>query len=137
MTSCGNEAILSGKFPDSPKLANIVPIHKKKDPTDNCNYRPVSILPLLSKVFEKVMMYDQLYSYMNNFLNELLWGFLKAHSTQHAFFKFLQAWQKELNSSGFIGTILMDLSKAYDCLSHYLLIAKLGHMVLTDLAQDY
>ena len=70
-------------------------------------------------------MYDQLYIYMNNFLNELLCGFRKAHSTQHALFKLLQAWQKELDNSGFIGTILMDLSKAYDCLPHDLLIAKL------------
>ena len=49
--SCVNEAILSGKFPDSLKLSNIVPVHKKKDPTDKCNYRAVSILPLLSKLF--------------------------------------------------------------------------------------
>ena len=63
---------------------------------------------------------------MNNFLNELLCGFRRAHSTQHAPFKLLQAWQKELDNSGFIGTILIDLSKAYDCLPHNLLIAKLG-----------
>ena len=63
---------------------------------------------------------------MNNFLNELLCGFRRAHSTQHAPFKLLQAWQKELDNSGFIGTILMNLSKAYDCLPHDLLIAKLG-----------
>ena len=63
---------------------------------------------------------------MNNFLNELLCGFRKAHSTQHALFKLLQAWQKELGNSGFIGFIFVDLSKAYDCLPHDLLIAKLG-----------
>ena len=110
LTSCVNEAILSGKFPDSLKLSNIVPVHKKKDPTDKCNYRPLSILSLLSNVF----------------LNELLCGFCKAHSTQRALFKFLQAWQKELDNSGFIGTILLDLSKSHDCLPHNLLIAKLG-----------
>ena len=71
-------------------------------------------------------MYDQLYIYINNFLNELLCGFRKAHSTQHALFKLLQSWQKELDNSGFIGIIPMDLSKAYDCLSHDLLFAKLG-----------
>ena len=53
LTSFVNEAILSGKFPDSLRLSNIVPAHKKKDPTDKCNYRPVSILSLLSKLFEK------------------------------------------------------------------------------------
>ena len=62
---------------------------------------------------------------MNNVLSELLCGFHKAHSTQHALFKLLQAWQKELDNSGFIGTILVGLSKAYDCLPHDLLIAKL------------
>ena len=71
-------------------------------------------------------MYDQLYIYMNNFSNELLWGFHKTHATQNALFKLLQAWQKELDNSGFIGTILMDLSEAYDCLTRNLLIAKLG-----------
>ena len=70
-------------------------------------------------------MYDQLYKYIEHFLNQLLCGFHKAHSTQHALFRLLQKWQKELDSGGFIGTILMDLSKAYDCLPHDLLIAKL------------
>ena len=70
-------------------------------------------------------MYDQLYEYIEHFLNQLLCEFCKAHSTQHALFRLLQKWQKELDSGGFIGTVLMDLSKAYDCLPHDLLIAKL------------
>ena len=61
---------------------------------------------------------------MHGFLKKLLCGFRKAHSTQHALFKLLHSWQKELDNSGFIGTILMDLSKAYDCLPHDLIIAK-------------
>ena len=119
LTFCVNEAILSGKFPDYFKLSNIVAVHKKKDTTDKCNYRPLSVLPLLSKVFEKII-YDQLCIYMK----ELLCRFRKAHSIQHALFKLLQPWQKELDNSGLIGNILMDLSKAYDCLPHDLLIAK-------------
>ena len=70
-------------------------------------------------------MYIQLYDYMDNFLNQLLCGFRKAHSTQHALFRLIQSWQKELDESGFVGTILMDLSKAYDCLPHDLMVAKL------------
>ena len=92
-----------------------MPAHKKKDPTDKTNYRPVSILPLLSKIFEKVM-YKQLYDYIEKFLNQLLCGLRKAHSRQHALFRLIQSWQKELDESGFVGTALMDLSKAYDCL---------------------
>ena len=101
-----------------------MPVHKKKDPTDKTNYSPVSILTLLSKVFEKVM-YMQLYDYMENFLNHILCGFRKAHSTQRALFRLIQSWQKELDQSGFVGTILMDLSKAYDCLPHGLMVIKL------------
>ena len=98
-------------------------MYKKLDPSDITNYRPVSVLPLLSKVLEKII-YDQLYEYLANFLSELC-GFRKTHSTQHALFRLIQKWQEELDSGGYVGTILMDLSKAYDCLSHDLLIAKL------------
>ena len=61
---------------------------------------------------------------MDTFLNKLLCEFRKACSTQHALYKLLQRWQKELDNSGLVGTILMDLSKAYDCLPHDLIIAK-------------
>ena len=54
LTNFINKAI-KNKFPDSLKLSNILPVHKKKDPTDKTNYKPISILPLLSKVFEKVI----------------------------------------------------------------------------------
>ena len=84
----------------------------------------MSILPLLSKVYKKVI-YNQLSDYSDSFLKNILCGFRKAHGTQHALFKLLQSWQQVLDKGGFIGTILMDLSKAYDCISHNLLITKL------------
>ena len=110
LTECINEVFRNSKYPESLKLSDIVPVYKKKDPIDKSNFRPISILPLLSKVFENVI-FDQLSNYMNNFLNS---GFRKAHSTQHALFRLLQTWQKELDQCGFVGTVLMDLSKAYD-----------------------
>ena len=70
-------------------------------------------------------MYDQLYEYIENFLNQVLCGFRKAHLTQHPLFKLLPKWQKEFESGRFIGTMLIDLSKTNDCLRHDLLIAKL------------
>ena len=70
-------------------------------------------------------MYIQLYDYMEKFLSQLLCGFRKAHSTQHALFRLIQSWQKELDESGFVGTILMDPSKAHDCLPNDLTVAKL------------
>ena len=115
--------MINGKFPITLKSANITPVHKKDDPTDKTNCRPISVLSLLSKVFERVI-YNQLGKYMDTFLNKHLCGFRKADSTQHALFKLLQQWQNELDNSGLVGTILMDLSKAYDCLPHDLITAK-------------
>ena len=63
--------------------------------------------------------------YYFQYLNSILCGFRKGHSTQHALVKLLQAWQEELDKGGLVGTILMDLSKAYNCLPHELLVAKL------------
>ena len=123
VTDCINGALSQGIFPDSLKLANITSVHKKDETTDKENYRPVSVPPLFSKIFEKVI-YEQLSQYLEKYLNSLLCGFRKAHSSQHALFKLLQAWQEELDKSGFVGTILMDLSKAYDSLPHHLLVTK-------------
>ena len=75
-------------------------------------------------MFEKIL-YDQLHKCVETFLNNLICGFRKAYSTQHALFRPLQKWQKELDSSRIVETILMDLSKAHDCLPHDLIIAKL------------
>ena len=75
-------------------------MYKKLDPSNKANHRLVSVLPLLSTVFEKNI--DQLYEYLENF----------PHSTQHVLFRIIQKWQAELNSKGYVSTILMDLSKA-------------------------
>ena len=74
-------------------------------------------------MFEKVI-FKQLSEYMECYLHKFLCGFRKSHSTQHAVFNVLQKWQGELDKSSFVVTILMDLSKAYDCLPHDLIIAK-------------
>ena len=109
LTDCINDALLRGTFPDSLEVSNITPVHHKEEATDKENYRPVNVLTLFPKIFEKVI-YDQLSQYLEKYLNSLLCGFRKAHSSQHALFKLLQAWQEELDKSGFAGTILMDLS---------------------------
>ena len=111
-------------FPDCLKEANVTPIFKMDDPLDKENYRPVIILPLFCKVFEKLI-YKQLSNYIESFFSSILCGFRNAHNTQHALFKLLHSWQKVLDQKRFVGTILMDLSKAYDFKPHDLLIAKL------------
>ena len=99
ITACINKAIETGNFPDSLKMANVTPVFKKENPLDKSNYRPVNSLPLISKVYERVI-YNQLSEYSINFLNEVLCGFRKAHSTQHVLFKLLQSWQKSLDWEG-------------------------------------
>ena len=86
-------------------------------------------------------MFNQLSNHTKYVLNHILCAFRKAHSTQHAFFRLLPSWKRELDESGYVGTILMDLSKAYDCIPHQLLIAKLEayglHKNSLNLLADY
>ena len=123
MCNCNIRALKTESFPDSLNVANVRPIYKKVDPFDKKNYRPVSILPLLSKVYERVI-YEQASNYFEPFFNEILCGFRKAYSTQHPSFELLTSWQTSLSRGGFVGSILMDLSKVYDCLKDDLLLAK-------------
>ena len=77
MKNCINQSLKTkGEFPGSLKLGNLTPIYKKDDPLDKSNYRPVSILPLLSKVYERII-YKQLSQHAEQFLNKLLCGFRK------------------------------------------------------------
>ena len=125
LADCIKDAIVGEDiFPDSLKIGDITPVHKKGETTNKENYRPISVLPLISKIFERII-HDQLSEYLEKYLNSILCGFRKGHSTQHALFKLLQAWQEELDKGSFVRTILMDLSKACDYLPHDLLAAKL------------
>ena len=110
-------------FPDNLKLANVVPVHKGEDSCLKVNYRPISLLPVLSKVVEKLFV-KRIHAFMDTKLSKLLCGFRSGYSTQHTLFRLIQKWQSCLDKSGKIGSILMDLSKAFDSLPHNLLIAK-------------
>ena len=72
------------------------------------------------------MMAEQLSEFFETKFSKLLCGFRKRHSCQHALINLLQSWQKHLDEGRVVGTVLMDLSKAYDCLPHDLFIAKLA-----------
>ena len=90
MTQSINKSFTSGEFRDYLKQVNVSPIFMKDDSLDKENYRPVSILPLLSKVYEKLL-YNRLSDYVENIFNVILCDFRKAHSMQHALFKLLQS----------------------------------------------
>ena len=119
-----NKSIMESKFPQPMKNADIIPAHKKDDKTDKENYRPVSILSSFSKLFEKIMC-DDINQYMSNKLSPFLCGFRKGYSTQNCLMIMLEKWKKALDKHNIAGALLTDLSKAFDCLNHELLIAKL------------
>ena len=105
------------------KVADVSPIHKAKERIIRKNYRPVSLIPILSKLYERNM-YDSIILYIEKFLSPYLFGFRKGHSTQQCLFFMIDMWRKALDNRKYAGAILTDLSKALDCLSHELLIAK-------------
>ena len=113
-----------GTFPDSLKTANITPVFKKDSRTDKTNYRPVSVLPNLSKIYERLI-YNQISNYFENILSKFQCGFRKGFSAQDCLIVMIEKWKRILDNGGICGALLTDLSKAFDCLTHDLLIAKL------------
>ena len=111
-------------FPDLLKEADVTPIHKKGERSQKDNYRPVSILPTISKLFEKDM-YEQMYSYFEKYFSPHLSGFRKGYNTQHCLALLIESWKKAIDNNKNAGAILTDLSKAFDSLNHELLLAKL------------
>ena len=107
-----------------PKKANITSVFKKGDRNSKDNYMPVSILPNISKIFERCI-FRQLYSFMFEFLSKYQCGFRKGYSTQHGLLAMLEKWKSAVDKGKSFGALLTDLSKAFDCLPDELLLAKL------------
>ena len=129
LIDCINSTILNGKFPSELKMADVIPIFKKDNPFEKANYRPISLLPSLSKVYEKLI-YQQLNTFFQDKLSLLLCGFRSRYSIQHSLLNLINKWHSCLDNSGIVVTILLDLSKAFDCLHHELILAKLHAMEL-------
>ena len=120
--NCISSSISTDTFPDELKIADFVPVFEKEDQNDKASYRPISLLPLVSKKFEKV-----LYQQIEDFFNKILFPkLILEKDIQHALLRLLKNWEKCLDKSRVVGTVLMDLSKTYDCLLHDLLLAKLS-----------
>ena len=120
-----NNSVFSSNFPSYLKNATITPIFKKNDRNNVENYRPVSILPNLSKIYERCV-YIQIYEYLNKFLSKCQCGFRQGYSAQHCLLVMVEKWRQCLDNGGVNGVLLTDLSKAFDCILHDLLIAKLA-----------
>ena len=106
------------------KEADVTPIHKKSKKDKKENYRPVIILPVLYKIFERIV-YTNV-CFFEDIFNKQQCGFRKAYSTQECLLKMLEKWKRSIDEDKVFGALLTDLSKAFDCLDHELLIAKLN-----------
>ena len=119
-----HNAIENSTFPSRLKFADITPTFKQGDKTSAKNYRPISVLPVVSKIFERLMQ-NQMFSYVEQYLSPFLCGYRKGFSTQYALVELIEKWKKIVDNQGYSGAILMDLSKAFDTINHDLLLAKL------------
>ena len=119
-----NPSIIYSRFPNKLKYAEVSPAYEKDEISNKQNDQPVSILPTVSKMFERVL-YNQISSFMGNYFSPYLCGFRKGYSTQDCLLSMIEKWRKSLDKREKAAAILTDLSKAFDSLNHSLLIAKL------------
>jgi len=130
-----NQMLANGIFPTSLKISKIIPLHKKGDLNSLNNYRPISLLPTLSKIFERVI-YNQLYNYFTrkNLLSEQQYGFRSKHSTELAAIKLVDYITQQIDQKKTPVNVYIDLSKAFDTLNFNILLYKLHYYGVTGAA---
>ena len=133
-----NFSFSTGTFPTILKTVKVIPIHKKDSRLEVSNYRPISLLSNIDKSFEKLM-----HSRLIEFLEErqILYykqfGFQKHFSTNHAILNLLEIIQKELDDGQIACGIFIDLEKAFDTVSHDILLEKLDHYGIRGISNDW
>lgn len=122
-----NLSIDTGSYPDDLKRAKVTPIFKKGEKTDINNYRPISVLPIITGIFERHVS-NCLVNFLeeHNLIYEQQSGFRKQHSCQTALTKIVDNWLTAINNNEIVGTLFLDLTKAFDLVNHQILLQKLA-----------
>ncbi len=142
LTCIINQTLKTGIFPDKLKIAKVIPVFKNGEENNFENYRPISLLPAISKVFEKVI-FKQLYAYMTNYklICSNQYGFRLKHSTEYAAIDLIDHVINDLDNNLVPLSVFIDLSKAFDTLDHSILKGKLWyygiHGIEHDLLSNY
>ena len=126
ITHIVNLSIKCDHFPSMWEKSKVIPIFKKEDPTIAKNYRPVSLLPITSKILERVV-YNQLIKYLedNKLLNPSHHGFRQNHSTATALLEMHSSWVEAVEEDKITAVVLLDMSAAFDLVDKNILIEKL------------
>ena len=133
-----NESFQNGIFADDLKLATVIPVHKNGDTTLTENYRPISLLSVFSKIFEKLM-HQRLFSFLEHHesLFGMQFGFRNGHSTDHALIGLTEKAKSALDSDRIGCGIFLDLQKAFDTVNHEILLQKLYHYGIRGIALNW
>ena len=139
LTEIINLSFSTGIYPNNLKIAKIIPVFKNKGSNLQCNnYRPISLLSNINKIFEKLM-YTRLYNFLDihNCIYNLQFGFREKHSTNHALFSITEKVREALDNNNFACGIFIDLQKAFDTVDHNILLQKLNHYGIRGIANNW